>query len=115
MIHSGRFLRLSMLSVGIGVGAVAQTVTTVVPDGRAHRFEARDHQFFIDGQPTMIIAGEMHFGRVLPEDWETRIKQAKAMGLNTVSFYLFWNQVEKQEGQFDFTGTNDVRRVLKDR
>ena len=83
------------------------------PEGRVHKFEMRDHQFLIDGQPTQLIAGEMHFGRVQPEDWELRIKQAKAMGLNTISFYLFWNQVEKQEGQFDFSGTNDVRRVLK--
>jgi beta-galactosidase GanA len=32
----------------------------------------------------------MHFGRVLPEDWDARLKQAKAMGLSTVSLYLFW-------------------------
>jgi beta-galactosidase len=88
-------------------------VTSIVPDGRVHKFEARDHQFWIDGQPTMLISGEMHFGRVQPEDWDTRIKQAKAMGLNTISFYLFWNQVEEKEGQFTFTGMTDVRRVLK--
>jgi beta-galactosidase len=91
----------------------AQTVTSIVPDGKPHTFETRDHQFFIDGQPTMLIAGEMHFGRVQPEDWDTRIKQAKAMGLNTISFYLFWNQVETKEGKFNFTGMTDVRRVLK--
>jgi beta-galactosidase len=61
----------------------------------------------------MLISGEMHFGRVQPEDWDTRIKQAKAMGLNTISFYLFWNQVETQEGKFTFEGMTDVRRVLK--
>src|SRR5471030_668866 len=83
----------------------AQSVTSIVPDGKVHKFEARDHQFFIDGQSTMLVAGEMHFGRVLAEDWETRIKQAKAMGLNTISFYLFWNQVETKEGQFNFTST----------
>jgi beta-galactosidase len=94
----------------------AQAQTTLpspVPDGRVHQFTMANHQFLIDNQPLQLIAGEMHFGRVLPEDWELRIKQAKAMGLNTISFYLFWNQVEKQEGQFDFTGMNDVRRVLK--
>jgi beta-galactosidase len=101
------------LALCICTGVYAQTVAATVPDGRPHRFEARDHKFFIDGQPTMIIAGEMHFGRVLPEDWEVRIKQAKAMGLNAVSFYLFWNQVEPQEGKFDFSGVTDVRRVLK--
>jgi len=93
--------------------AFAQSVTTIVPDGKVHKFEARNQQFFIDGQPTLIVSGEMHFGRVQPEDWDTRIKQAKAMGLNTISFYLFWNQVEAKEGQFNFTGMNDVRRVLK--
>ncbi|HWA10810.1 MAG TPA: beta-galactosidase [Opitutaceae bacterium] len=91
----------------------AQSVTTIVPDGKMHKFEARNHQFMIDGQPTMLVAGEMHFGRVQPEDWDLRIKQAKAMGLNTISFYLFWNQVETQEGKFTFSGMTDVRRVLK--
>jgi len=88
-------------------------LATAVPDGRPHKFEARDHRFWIDGQATLLIAGEMHFGRVLPEDWDTRIKQAKAMGLNAISFYLFWNQVEPEEGRFNFTGATDVRRVLK--
>jgi beta-galactosidase len=89
------------------------TLSSIVPDGRPHRFEAKNKQFSIDGQPTLLIAGEIHFGRVLPEDFETRIKQAKAMGLNTVSFYMFWNLTEPQEGKFDFTGMNDVRRMLK--
>ena len=83
------------------------------PDGRPHKFELGDRQFLLDGQPMLIAAGEMHFGRVLPGDWETRIKQAKAMGLNTVSFYLFWNLCEPREGEFTFTGVTDVRRVLK--
>jgi len=88
-------------------------ITTIAPDGQPHKFETRDHRFWIDGQPTLLIVGEMHFGRVLPEDWDLRIKQAKAMGLNAISFYLFWNQVEPEEGQFNFTGATDVRRVLK--
>ena len=93
--------------------APAQTVASVVPDGKHHTFAARDHRFFLDDQPTLLIAGEMHFGRVQPEDWDLRIRQAKAMGLNTISFYLFWNQVEAKEGKFNFTGMTDVRRVLQ--
>ena len=60
----------------------ATRITQIVPDGRAHKFETRNKQFLIDNEPTIIIAGEMHFGRILPEDFETRVKQAKAMGLN---------------------------------
>ena len=109
-------LRLCLFGLLVGVmtpGAHGQALSHTVPDGKVHKFEARDHQFLLDGQPTMLVAGEMHFGRVMADDWDTRIKQAKAMGLNTISFYLFWNQVEKQEGKFDFTGMNDVRHVLQ--
>ena len=93
--------------------ASAQTVTHLAPDGKPHKFELRDKQFFLDGESTLLVAGEMHFGRVLPEDWDTRLAQAKAMGLNTVSFYLFWNLCEPQEGKFDFSGLTDVRRMLQ--
>ncbi|HVU38645.1 MAG TPA: beta-galactosidase [Opitutales bacterium] len=119
--HLNRFLKVLPLAALL-FGALPATaadspapipLTKIVPDGKPHKFEARDHQFFIDGQPTMLLSGEMHFGRVQPEDWDTRIKQAKAMGLNTISFYLFWNMVEPQEGQFNFTGMTDLRRVLK--
>ena len=107
-----RLVFLELMVTSLMFRLSAQTVTSIVPDGRPHQFAARDHQFFIDGQPTMLVAGEMHFGRVLPQDWETRLQQARAMGLNTVSFYLFWNQVETREGKFNFTGMTDVRRVL---
>jgi beta-galactosidase len=91
----------------------AQTRPAPAPDGKPHKIETRDKQFLIDGRPIELISGEMHFGRTLPEDFELRVKQARAMGLNTLSFYLFWNQVETQQGRFDFTGANDVRRMLK--
>jgi beta-galactosidase len=93
--------------------APAQSADVPIPDGKAHRFEMHDRQFFLDGKPMLIVAGEMHFGRTLPEDWELRIKQAKAMGLNTLSFYLFWNLCEPREGEFSFNGMTDVRRLLK--
>jgi beta-galactosidase len=111
--YCSRLVLKAFAIIGLGLPASAQTVTQIVPDGRPHQFAAHDHQFFIDGDPTLLVAGEMHFGRVQPEDWPARLRQAKAMGLNTVSFYLFWNQVETKEGKFNFSGMTDVRRVLK--
>lgn len=32
----------------------------------------------------------------------------KALGMNTVCLYVFWNIHEQEEGKFDFTGNNDV-------
>lgn len=108
-----RLLSAFLILVCLCAVAPAQTVSKIVPDGKPHKWEMKDHQFWVDGEKTMLNAGEMHFGRVVPEDWDTRIKQAKALGLNTISFYLFWHMVEKEEGKFTFTGMTDVRRVLK--
>lgn len=105
-------VRMLLLMI-VGLAEIALLVTTIMCKGQPHKFEARDGQFFIDGEPTLLVSGEMHFGRVLPEDWDTRLKQAKAMGLNTISLYLFWNLCEPQEGRFDFTDMTDVRRMLQ--
>lgn len=113
MIHRKHLLGCLFSFVMASALAAVPPMTRVVPDGKPHRFEARDGQFWIDGEPTLLVAGEMHFGRVLPEDWEHRLRQAKAMGLNTVSFYLFWNLCEPREGEFSFTGVTDVRRMLQ--
>lgn len=110
MIRFPRILPALLLALGL---TAPLTSASLVPDGKPHRFEARDRQLFLDDEPTLLVAGEMHFGRVLPEDWELRIRQAKAMGLNTVSFYLFWNLCEPREGEFVFTGMTDVRRMLQ--
>ncbi|MFN8219538.1 MAG: beta-galactosidase [Fimbriimonadales bacterium] len=40
------------------------------------------------------------------EYWRHRIQMAKAMGLNTVAAYIFWNYHETSEGKFDFSTTN---------
>lgn len=102
-----------LLLVIAGLAVIVLLVKTIVPESQPHEFEARDSEFFIDGEPIILVSGEMHFGRVLPEDWDTRLKQAKAMGLNTVSLYLFWNLCEPREGEFNFTGMADVRRMLQ--
>ncbi|MBK8859184.1 MAG: beta-galactosidase, partial [Opitutaceae bacterium] len=38
---------------------------------------------------------------------------ARAMGLNTVSAYLFWNVHEPQPGEFTFTGQADVAEYVR--
>lgn len=40
--------------------------------------------------------------------WGQRLQMAKAMGLNTILTYLYWQDIEKYPGQFDFTDRNDV-------
>lgn len=70
---------------------------------------ANDCHLERDGRPLAIVAGELHIQRVPPEEWEPAIVQMKAAGLDTVSSYVFWNQIEPERGRFDFTGRNDLR------
>ena len=47
--------------------------------------------FNINGKDIQLICGEMHYPRIPHEYWRDRLKRARAMGLNTVSAYVFWN------------------------
>ena len=67
-----------------------------------HTFEIKDGQFRYGGQPTQIHAGEMHYARVPKEYWRHRLKMMKAMGLNTVATYVFWNYHHPTPGVWDF-------------
>ena len=78
-----------------------------------HNFEIGSEQFLIDGKKLVIRCGEMHFARIPPEYWRHRLKMAKAMGLNTVCAYLFWNMHESDEGKFDWTGWRDAAEFCR--
>ena len=39
---------------------------------------------------------------------------AKAMGLNTITTYVFWNVHEPQPGVYDFSGNNDVAEFIRE-
>jgi beta-galactosidase len=78
-----------------------------------HSFALSDSAFLLDNKPFVMISGEMHYPRVPREAWRARMKMAKAMGLNTIGTYVFWNVNEPQKGVFDFSGNNDVREFVK--
>jgi beta-galactosidase len=70
-------------------------------------------QFEQDGQPIRILAGAMHYFRVMPEYWRDRLLKLKAMGLNTVETYVCWNLHEPKPGRFDFTGRLDLPAYIR--
>ncbi len=71
-----------------------------------------DH-FVLDGKPFQIISGELHYERIPREYWRDRLKKARAMGLNTISTYVFWNLHEPKPGVYDFTGSLDVAAFVR--
>ena len=73
-----------------------------------HTFSIGDKTFLLDGKPFLIKAAEMHYTRIPAEYWEHRIQMCKALGMNTICIYAFWNIHEQKEGEFDFKGQNDI-------
>ena len=47
--------------------------------------------FLYDGKAIQLHSGEMHYARVPAPYWRHRFKMMKAMGLNAVATYVFWN------------------------
>jgi beta-galactosidase len=78
-----------------------------------HTFAIGTNDFLLDGQRFQIRCGEIHAARVPREYWRHRLQMAKAMGLNTVCAYLFWNQIEPRPGQFDWSGQADAAEFCR--
>jgi len=78
-----------------------------------HRYAIGDEDFLLDGQRLQIRCGELHFARVPREYWGHRLKLCKAMGLNTVCAYLFWNYHQWDEDRFDWYGQADAAEFCR--
>ena len=96
------------------IATVMVTVSSLNAQGNVHTFAIADGAFRLDGKPMQIISGEMHFARIPREYWRHRLRMAKAMGLNTIATYVFWNYHEVRRGVFDFrTGNRDLAAFVK--
>lgn len=101
------------------LAALALTVATangqaLAARGRAaHTFGWRGESFLLDGKPFQIIAGDMHYARVPRQYWRDRMRKMKAMGLNTLTTYVFWNLHEPKPGRFDFRGNLDIAAYIR--
>ena len=78
-----------------------------------HSFALGDSTFLLDGKSLQMISGEMHYTRIPREYWRERMKMARAMGLNTIGTYVFWNAHEPVQGHYDFTGNNDIAEFVR--
>ncbi len=92
---------------GLTIPALAQTRDH-------HDFRIAKGNFVLDGKPFQIISGELHYARIPREYWRQRLRMAKAMGLNTIATYVFWNYHEVRPGVFDFrTGNRDLAEFIR--
>ncbi len=77
------------------------------------RIELTNYYLKRQGRPWIGISGEFQFARYPLEYWEEELLKIKALGINLVSCYFFWNYHEPEPGQFDWSGNRNARHFVK--
>jgi len=88
-----------------------ETVSTNAAD--SHTFGYKGEDFLLDGEPFLIISGSMHYPRVPRPYWRDRLRKMRALGLNTLCTYVFWDLHEPAPGKFDFSDNLDVAAYIR--
>jgi len=103
----------SMLCAVLSASTLSALPAIAEPSAPTHSFEVGGGKFLKDGKPYQIISAEMHYVRIPRAYWPDRLRKAKAMGLNTITTYAFWNAHEPRPGVYDFTGQNDIAAFIR--
>jgi beta-galactosidase len=77
-------------------------------------FTIQGDHFMLDGKPFQIHSGEMHYARIPRAYWRDRMEMAKAMGLNTIATYVFWDVHEPKPGVWNFSDNADLPEFLRE-
>ena len=101
------FRQLALMALLLAAPAVVKAAN------KPGTFTTGEKTFLLNGQPFVVKAAEVHYPRIPRPYWEHRIKMCKALGMNAVCIYIFWNIHEQREGVFDFTGNNDVAEFCR--
>ena len=95
-------MRCSQLS------SVLAAFAAVAPSLAANSFGYSGSDFLLNGEVYQIIGGQMDPQRVPYQLWDDRLAMARAMGLNTILSYLYWDQLEPTKGQWSTDGNNNI-------
>lgn len=107
------FLYSLLFATSLGMADSMLAMAENVSQDTHGKFEAGKGTFLLNGKPFVVKAAELHYPRIPQEYWEHRIKMSKALGMNTICLYTFWNAHEPKENQFDFTGQNNLREFIR--
>jgi hypothetical protein len=96
------YVTVSLLA---GAGALSRADDAAMPklievDGR--------HALLVDGQPFFMLGGQAHnssaWPGTLPQVWNA----IEAMHANTLEIPIYWQQIEPEEGTFDFSVVDTI-------
>ena len=104
---------LKPFNAGLFCAALLLCAGVSAPAAPLPKFAVGGDHFVTNGQPFLLLSGDMHYARVPREYWRDRMRKARAMGCNAITTYVFWNLHEPRPGQWDFSGNLDLATYLR--
>ena len=102
-----RFSSLSCLAATILItftslpqALAADAPQIVQKDGR--------YALLVDGRPYLILGGQIHNSSAWPSELPQVWESMAALHANTVAAPVYWEQLEPQQGHFDFTNVDQI-------
>ena len=76
----------------------------------APRIEKKDGRYalMVEGQPYLVLGGQIHNSSAWPSELPQVWDSMAALHANTVEAPAYWEQIEAQEGHFDFGNVDQV-------
>jgi len=110
MIERRDFLKGSAAALLYGAGrkSLAQTLAPMTDSSVTYD----ERSVMVDGRRLLLACGEMHYPRSTRAMWPILLQRSKALGLNTITSYVFWNVHETSRGVYDFSGERDLGHYL---
>ncbi len=69
-------------------------------------------EYWVDGRPFMEHSASFFYHRFPRDRWAQELIHLKALGINTIDVYPFWNWHQPEENVLDFDGHTNPRRDL---
>ena len=95
-------MRCSLLSAALAF------VASAIPSLATNSFGYSGVHFLLNGNNFQILGGQIDPQRVPWQLWDSRLAMARAMGLNTVFSYIYWDQLEPTQGNWSTDVNNNI-------
>ncbi|MBQ7943411.1 MAG: beta-galactosidase [Lachnospiraceae bacterium] len=101
------------MTVKLGTAADRVLLPIGGQDKAGNAYGVNNKYMMKNGKAILPIMGEFHFSRWTPAEWEEALLKMRAGGVEIVATYVFWIHHEERKGEWDFTGSRDVRAFLE--
>ena len=108
-------LAASLFCLIAAAGVAPVSGAQPAPDANLPHLEKRGAitQLIVEGKPFIILGGQVNNPTGFPDRMERAWPQFKSLNANTIEFPIYWEQIEPQEGRFDFSGVDQIIRGLR--